>query len=44
MAVWSYNLWYRGVTVDDVAEILQQSVLEDGREVERLRMPDIRWE
>src|SRR5262245_15838508 len=32
VAVWPYNLWYRGVTVDDVEEILQRTVLEDGRE------------
>lgn len=44
VAVWPYNLWYRGVTVGDVEEILQRTVLEDGREVERLRMPDIPWE
>ena len=44
VAVWPHNLWYRGVTVEDVEEILQRSVLEDGREVERLRMPDIPWE
>ena len=44
VAVWPYNLWYRGVTVEDVEEILQRTVLEDGREVERLRMPDIPWE
>ena len=44
VAVWPFNLWYRGVTVGDVEEILQRTVLEDGREVERLRMPDIPWE
>lgn len=44
VAVWPFNLWYRGVTVNDVDEILRTSVLEDGREVERLRMPDIPWE
>lgn len=44
VAVWPYNLWYRKVTVDDVEEILRATVLEDGREVERLRMPDIPWE
>jgi (2Fe-2S) ferredoxin len=44
VAVWPFNLWYRGVTVDDVEEILQRTVLEEGREVERLRMPDIPWE
>ena len=35
---------YRGVTVGDVEEILQVSVLGSGGEVERLRMPDIKWE
>lgn len=44
VAVWPYNLWYRGVGEDDVEEILQTTVLGDGREVERLRMPDIPWE
>jgi len=44
VAVWPYNLWYRGVTEDDVEEILQRSVLGKGQEVERLRMPDIKWE
>ncbi|MEA2693143.1 MAG: hypothetical protein QOJ16_2530 [Acidobacteriota bacterium] len=44
VAVWPYNLWYRRVTVDDVEEILEVSVLGEGREVERLRMPDIPWE
>jgi (2Fe-2S) ferredoxin len=44
VAVWPYNLWYRGVTVDDVEEILTTTVLGRGREVERLRMPDIPWE
>lgn len=44
VAVWPYNLWYRGVKVEDVEEILRTTVLEDGREVERLRMPDIPWE
>jgi (2Fe-2S) ferredoxin len=44
VAVWPYNLWYRGVTLDDVEEILRLTVLEEGREVERLRMPDIPWE
>lgn len=44
VAVWPYNLWYRGVSTDDVEEILQTSVLGEGREVERLRMPDIPWE
>ena len=44
VAVWPYNLWYRRVTVADVDEILQVSVLGEGREVTRLRMPDIPWE
>lgn len=41
--IWPHNFWYRGVTLDDVDEILEASVLDD-REVERLRMPDIPWE
>jgi (2Fe-2S) ferredoxin len=44
VAVWPFNLWYSQVTVEDVEEILQTTVLQDGREVERLRMPDIPWE
>jgi (2Fe-2S) ferredoxin len=44
VTVWPYNLWYRRVTVDDVEEILSTSVMGEGREVERLRMPDIPWE
>jgi (2Fe-2S) ferredoxin len=44
VAVWPGNLWYRGVTVEDVEDILQTSVLGEGRGVERLRMPDIPWE
>ena len=44
VAVWPYNLWYRQVTVDDVEEILERTVLAEGQEVERLRMPDIPWE
>ncbi len=43
VAIWPLNLWYRGVTLDDVEEILRESVLER-REVERLRMPELRWE
>ncbi len=45
VAVWPYNLWYRGVTVADVEEILATTVLGEGMEVERLRMPpDAPWE
>ena len=44
VAIWPYNLWYRRVTLEDVDEILERSVLGEGSEVERLKMPDIRWE
>jgi len=44
VAVWPYNLWYRRVTLDDVEEILERTVIGDGQEVDRLRMPDIPWE
>ena len=44
VAIWPYNLWYQGVTLEDVEEILTSSVLGDGKEVERLRMPDQPWE
>ncbi len=44
VAVWPYNLWYGGVTLDDVEEIVQTSVVGGGGEVTRLRMPDIPWE
>ncbi|MCP4654356.1 MAG: (2Fe-2S) ferredoxin domain-containing protein [bacterium] len=43
VAVQPMNNWYRRVTLDDVDEILDETVL-GGREVERLRMPDIPWE
>lgn len=43
VAIWPHNLWYSGVTLDDVDEILDTTVL-GGRQVERLRMPDIAWE
>lgn len=41
--IWPANLWYSGVTLDDVDEILDRSVVA-GEDVERLRMPDIPWE
>ena len=41
--LWPRNLWYAGVTLDDVDEILDRSVVGGG-EIERLRMPDIAWE
>ena len=44
VAVWPYNLWYGGVTAGDVDELVDASVVGGGREVERLRMPDIPWE
>lgn len=44
VAIWPWNLWYRGVTPEDVAEILETTVLGAGRPLERLSMPDIVWE
>jgi (2Fe-2S) ferredoxin len=44
VAVWPYNLWYAGVTPEDVDEILEQTVAGGGEPVERLIMPDIPWE
>ena len=44
VAVWPYNIWYRKVTVADVDEILTKTVAGGGKEIERLRMPDIPWE
>lgn len=47
VAIWPFNLWYRGVTEADVEEILARSVQgapDRVEEVERLRMPDIPWE
>jgi (2Fe-2S) ferredoxin len=44
VAIWPYNLWYRRVTLQDVDEILERSVLGDGQPIERLVMPDIPWE
>lgn len=38
VAVWPFNYWYGGVTLDDVEEILETTVI-GGEEVERLRMP-----
>ncbi len=43
VSVWPLNLWYRRVTLDDVDEILDRSVLA-GEEISRLCMPDIPWE
>ena len=44
VAVCPYNLWYGGVTPADVDEILATTVAGEGKEVERLRMPDVPWE
>lgn len=42
VACWPQNAWYSRVKPEDVDEILDATV--GGREVERLRMPDIPWE
>jgi (2Fe-2S) ferredoxin len=44
VVIWPYNLWYSRVRPEDVDEIVDRSVIGDGQEVERLRMPDIPWE
>ena len=41
--IWPRNVWYARVTLDDVEEILDRSVVGD-EEIARLRMPDIPWE
>jgi len=43
LAIQPDNVWYAGVSKDDLPEICS-SHLEDGRPVERLLMPDIPWE
>jgi len=40
VGVWPWNRWYRGVTVDDVEEILDTTALGGGRVIERLRLPE----
>jgi (2Fe-2S) ferredoxin len=42
VAVWPQNHWYRAVTPEDVEEILDAAL--EGREVLRLRTPDLDWE
>ena len=44
VTVWPWNVWYRGVTVGDVDEILARTVAGGGERVERLAMPDVPWE
>jgi (2Fe-2S) ferredoxin len=43
VAIQPHNFWYRGVTLEDIEEILAVTV-QGGREVERLAMPDVPWE
>lgn len=43
VAVHPDNVWYSGVTEQDLPEIVE-SHLEKGAPVERLLMPDIPWE
>ena len=43
VAVYPENVWYGGVRLEDIDEILE-SHLRGGRPVERLLMPDIPWE
>jgi (2Fe-2S) ferredoxin len=43
IAVQPDNVWYAGVTPEDIPEICS-SHLEKGQPVERLLMPDIPWE
>ena len=43
VAVQPDNVWYARVTDADLADIVSEH-LENGRVVERLRMPDIPWE
>ncbi len=44
VAIWPYNVWYSRVTLEDVDEILETTVVGGGAAVERLLMPDIPWE
>ncbi len=41
--IWPKNFWYRGVTLDDVEDILERSVVGD-EAIDHLAMPDIPWE
>ena len=40
VGVWPWNRWYRGVTVDDVEEIVDTTALGGGGVVERLKLPE----
>ena len=45
VAVWPCNTWLGGVTLDDVDEILETTVLGEGRPVPHLALsPDLPWE
>ena len=44
VAVWPWNVWYQRVTLADVDEILETTVVGEGRVLERLRMPDVPWQ
>jgi (2Fe-2S) ferredoxin len=43
LAVYPDNVWYGGVRLQDLDEILAGHLV-DGRTIERLLMPDIPWE
>jgi (2Fe-2S) ferredoxin len=43
LAVYPDNVWYGGVRLQDLEEILAGHLVE-GRTIERLLMPDIPWE
>ena len=43
LCLWPRNLWYRQVTLADVEEIVDRSVVGD-ETIERLLMPDVPWE
>jgi (2Fe-2S) ferredoxin len=43
IAIQPDNVWYAGVTAEDLAEICEAH-LREGRTIERLVMPDIPWE
>jgi (2Fe-2S) ferredoxin len=42
IVVYPDNVWYGGVTVDDIDEIIESHLLKD-EPVERLRIPDTRY-
>ncbi len=44
VAIWPDNVWYSGVGLGDVNEILQHVLAGRGGRPARLAMPDIPWE